>query len=197
MSSPTSTVSFKIRDTTKSSSFLGYQSKTSYSVTFKIVNTQPTFSAALPTNLKICHTKLNTLPMPAATDLESHLITYKCTSTEPSVSCDSVAKVISFAATQTKVTTPINVALNARDEDTSSPGTTVTLSVTHNAPPKYTTPPATTPVLINHSDYNSKDIALPPRAECLDPEGSACILKNPVVAFTTSGSVPITAIMIA
>jgi hypothetical protein len=90
--------------------------------------------------------------MPTATDQESHAITYSCTSTESSVSYDSVNKVISFAATTTKVTTPINLSLNAKDEEVGTSGTTATLTVLHNSPPKYTTAP-TDPLPIDHTDY--------------------------------------------
>jgi hypothetical protein len=107
--------------------------------------------------------------MPTATDQESHAIKYSCTSTEPSVSYDSATKMISFAATTTKVTTPINLSLNAKDEEIGTAGTTATLAVSHNSPPKYTTAPEAT-VLIDHSDFTSQDIVLPPRNECADPE---------------------------
>ena len=77
---------------------------------------------------------------------------------------------ISFAATQTKVTTSIILSLNARDEDTSSSGTTETLTVSHNSPPKYLNAP-TTFREIDSALTSPQDIMLPPRADCVDPEG--------------------------
>jgi hypothetical protein len=90
--------------------------------------------------------------MPTATDQENHTITYSFTSNESSVSYDSVNKMISFAATTPKVTTPINLTLNAKDEEAGTSGTTATLIASHNSPPKYTTAP-TNPLPIDHSDY--------------------------------------------
>jgi hypothetical protein len=128
------TLSFMIEDRTSGSSFNGQLSTSSYSVTFNILNTQPTFST-LPTNLKICQTKLTTLEMPTAIDSEGHTITYSCTYSESFISYNSATKVISFAATPVKVTTPITLSLNAKDDELSTSGTTATLTVTHNAPP--------------------------------------------------------------
>lgn len=100
--------------------------------------------------------------MPTAIDSEGHTITYSCYFTEPSVSYNTATKMITFAATTAKVTTSIVLTLNAKDGELSTSGTTATLTVAHNAPPKYFPEPSTT-VVIDHSDFISRDILLPPR----------------------------------